>query len=346
VVTLYGAAKTSPAPGRLLDDSAPPGILFSYSEQDLCSDKYLKKMDIIADAGGVVMRRLSTRLFPQLIAAVGLALTLMVFTGCKTDKLNPEKIERPPGPVTTIENPSGTNVPEVSIAGRDELDIVEELVTHRTQYAQLLRALARFYTERGMADKAMWAKSELADLQRVKPYNYIADAATPVETLRPKDSIPEANKMFEEGMELMKKGGHGVPIFYNQTIMKQALAKLKEMVEKYPTSDKIAQAAFYIGEIHKEYFEEKDNDVALLWYKRAIDWDPNVQLPVRFQMAVLWDFRLHNREKAIYWYQEALKYEQFNGSNMTFSKRRIKELTPARVQTQPEDDNKKMPGVK
>ena len=146
----------------------------------------------------------------------------------------------------------------------------------------------------------------------------------------------------------MKEGGHGVPVFYNQTTMKKALAKLKELVERFPTSDKIAQAAFYIAEIHKEYFEEKDNDVALQWYKRAIDWDPDIQLPARFQMAVLWDFRLHNREKAMYWYQEAIAKEQFNGSNVSFSKARIKELTPSSVSTQPSEEKRgnKLPGVK
>lgn len=292
------------------------------------------------------MQQHSTRLYLRLVAVGILTAGLTALTGCKTDSLKPEKIERPPGPQVPLDNPAGVNVPEVSTAGRDELDIIEELVTHRTQYAQLLRALVIYYNERGMADKAMWARSELADLQRVKAYDYIADAATPVETLRPKDSIPEADKLFEEAMQLMKDGGHGVPIFYNQTIMKKALAKLKELVEKYPTSNKIAQAAFYIGEIHKEYFEEKDNDIALQWYKRAVDWDPNIQLPARFQMAAVWDLRLHNRDKAIYWYQEAIEHEPFNESNVFFAKRRIRELTPPAVQTQPTEEPSRLPGVR
>ncbi|HPD31369.1 MAG TPA: hypothetical protein PLL20_15355 [Phycisphaerae bacterium] len=286
------------------------------------------------------MRKHSTMLLFQLGAVVSLLWVLTLPAGCKTDSLASEKIERPPGPMTSLENPAGANLPEISIAGRDELDIVEELVMHRTQYARLLRALVIYYNEHGMSDKAMWARSELADLQRVKPYDYIAEAATPVETLRPKDSIPEANKLFEEGMALLKEGGHGTPIFYNQEIMKKALAKFKELVEKYPTSDKIAQAAFYIGEIHKEYFEEKDNDIALLWYKRAIDWDPNIQLPARFQMAAVWDYRLHNRDKALYWYQEAIEKEQFNRSNVLWAKSRIRELTPARVETQPTEEER------
>ena len=286
------------------------------------------------------MRQRSMMLSPQFAVAVGLFIALATLVGCKTDSLHPEKIERPPGPMSSIEASTGANVPEISIAGRDELDVVEELVTHRKQYAGLLRALVIYYNEHGMADKAMWARSELADLQRVKVYDYIADAATPVETLRPRDSIPEANTMFEEGMELMKKGGHGVPIFYHEATMKQALAKLKDLVEKYPTSDKIAQAAFYIGEIHKEYFQERDNDVALQWYKRAVDWDPNLQLPARFQMAAVWDYRLHNREKALYWYQEVIEKEQFNSSNVSWAKARIRELTPARVETQPTEEKR------
>jgi tetratricopeptide (TPR) repeat protein len=285
--------------------------------------------------------KMLVRSFVTMVGAVSMIAAL---AGCKTDALANPKIEKAPGPTTSLDSPTGVKVPEVSAAGRDELDLVEEMMMHRAMYARLLHVLATYYTEHGYTDKATWAMTELNDLKRVKPYDYISDAATPVSTLKPKDSIPAANQLFQEGVDLMKKGGHGVPIFYNQETMKQALAKFNELVDTYPTSDKIAEAAFYIGEIHKEYFEEKDNTISLLWYKRAIDWDPKVSLPARFQMAVVYDFRLHNRDKALYWYQEVLDKEQLPNykSNVGFSKRRIKELTPVTTHQLPTEPEPKL----
>src|ERR1051325_4099074 len=124
----------------------------------------------------------------------------------------------------------------------------------------------------------------------------------------------------------MIKAGHHVPVFYYDQTMKQALAKFKEMVERYPTSNKIADAAYYIGEIHKEYGQERDNSIALEWYQKALDWNPDIQHPARFQMAVVLDYRMHEREKALALYQQVVDKEKFNKSNVDFSNERIRQL--------------------
>ena len=117
--------------------------------------------------------------------------------------------------------------------------------------------------------------------------------------------------------------------------MKLALAKFNELVDNYPNSDKIADAAFYIAEIHKEYFEEKDNAIAAEWYRKALRWNPNSQHPVRFQLAVLLDYRMHERENALAMYQEVVKSERFNKSNLDFSYRRITQLTDEKTRLSP-----------
>src|SRR5690606_33263101 len=118
--------------------------------------------------------------------------------------------------------------------------------------------------------------------------------------------------------------------------MRQALARFKELIERYPTSDKIDDAAYYIGEIHKEYEKERDNTLALEWYKRAIQWDPNTPHPCRFRIATTYDYRLHERENALYWYQKVLEEESHFtmaddpdfALNTRYAQARIKELTP------------------
>lgn len=249
--------------------------------------------------------------------------------GCKTDTMtNPER-EPSQAPMTDLTNPPGVELPSVKIADRAEADLVEELVLHRAMYARYLEALVTYYTEHGDGMKAAWARTELNDFRKyVKPYRYILDAEVPPSSLRPAESIAEADQLFNEGRSLMKKGGHGVAVFYNQTTMKQALSKFKELVTRYPTSDKIDDAAFWIGKIHKEYFEENDNLLSIEWYKRSIDWNPATPHPSRFELAVMYDYRMHERENALYWYQQVLEKDaQGDQSNVRFSHARIRQLT-------------------
>ncbi len=274
------------------------------------------------------------------IGLAGMALGLFL-AGCKTDGIAPEPRERAtPGPVTSLETPEGISLPAIEVTGRTEVDLVEEMVLHRAMYARYLRALVTFYTENGNEEKANWARWELKDFQRVKPYKYLRDAEVPVATLRPTESIAEADRLYDEGLALMKKGGHGVAIFYHQQTMKQALAKFKQVVDEYPTSDKIDDAAYQIGELHKEYFEEKDNDIAIWWYQRAIDWNPDIDHPAWSRIAHIYDYRLHERERALEWYQKVLENERDKTgpeflANVSFAERRIGQLTKEKTRNAP-----------
>jgi len=258
--------------------------------------------------------------------------------GCKTDALANPSRETVDAPLDSLESPAGIDLPPIPIADRTEIDLVEEMSFHRAMYARYLRALATYYSEHGYEVKAIWARNELNDLRLVKPYRYISDAEVPVASLRPTESIAEADDLYQESHTLMKKGGHGIPALYNQQTMKLALAKFKALVDMYPTSDKVDDAAFFIAEIHKEYFEEEDNNIALMWYQRALDWNPNTPHPVRFQMAVLLDYRMHEREKALAMYQQVLEDERSNKSNLEWANARIRQLTSEKTRHAPGDE--------
>ncbi|MHC4442709.1 MAG: tetratricopeptide repeat protein [Planctomycetota bacterium] len=262
------------------------------------------------------------------------ALSIVFITGnagCKTDALTgPQRVDDS-APLTSLENPAGVDLPNIPVADRTEVDLVEDMMLHRAMYARYLRVLVNYYAEHGYEYKAIWARNELYDLAKVKPYSYILDAEVPMADLSPAESVAEADKLFEEGRALMKKGGDGIPVFYNQDTMKLALTKFKQLIDNYPASDKIDDAAFYIAEIHKEYFEEKDNLIALRWYQRAIDWNSELPYPARFQMAAVYDYRLKDHEKALEMYQEVVDHEQFNKSNVVWAKARINDLTAERT---------------
>jgi len=249
--------------------------------------------------------------------------------------------------VTPPTNPVGMDVPAIQLAGRNESDIVEEMIEHRRMYADTLRVLATYYAENGMDAKANLARIEMKGLQKTKQYKYILDAELPLMSLRPTESIAEADQLYNEATKLLDKGGHHVAIFYSRETMNKALAKLKELIAKYPTSDKIDDAAYYIAEIYKEYGEEKDNLLAIEWYKRAIEWNPQLPHPAWSHCAHVYDFRLHERERALEWYYKVLENEKDKTGprfwkNIDVANKRIAELTNEKTRYAPAEPTPEM----
>jgi tetratricopeptide (TPR) repeat protein len=105
-----------------------------------------------------------------------------------------------------------------------------------------------------------------------------------------------------------------------------ALAKYNDVIKKYPSSDKIDDAAYNAGVIY-EYF--KDYSIALLYYKRAFQWDPDTIYPARFRAARVLDKNLHRNDEALQLYQQAVKtegqYEKYREWK-EFAIKRIREL--------------------
>ena len=255
-----------------------------------------------------------------------LALVAFIFAaGCNTEGMwvQPQHLD---GPTTSMSTPDGLELPDIQIIDAREVDIVENLLTHRAQYSKMLTILRDYYKEKGYNTKRQWADSELSALKRIKPFKYILSAEVPVTSLRPTDNIAEADQMYKQGLEQMKQGGHGIPALYRQDLMREALATFTGLITKYPSSDKIDDAAFCCGEILKEYFKNQER-LALKWYERAHTWDPQTPHPALFSAAVVYDFRLHDRAKALEYYHRVIEEEQGNRSNAAFSSRRVYELT-------------------
>jgi len=205
------------------------------------------------------------------------------------------------------------------------VDLVENVLSHRAQYNQGLEELREYYREHGYATKQSWADFELKGLRRVKAFRYLIDAEIPSDELRATEQVPEADALYDQGRALMRKGGYGVPIFYRERSMIKAADVFRQLVEQYPNSDKIDDAAFFLGEIHREYLPDQEA-IAVIWYERAWTWDPHTPHPARFQAAVIYDNRLHDRDRALELYQNVLKYETFDRSNEHYASLRIRQL--------------------
>lgn len=195
------------------------------------------------------------------------------------------------------------SAPVVDITKAGETDFVEQIAVNRQAYRQGLELLIRYYTKIGNNMKFKWAKAELAALDSIPQYKYIVEAEAAGPSLRASASIPAADDLYEDALQLEKDAG---VLLKNNDLLRLALDKYDRLIRQHPSSDKIDDAAYKAGVIY-EYFQ--DYSIALLYYKRAYEWDPDTIHPARFRSARILDKRLHRNAEALELYREAIKKE-------------------------------------
>ncbi len=215
---------------------------------------------------------------------------------------------------------------DIAIANAQEVDIVEALLGYRQHYHRSLEQLRDYYRSHGYLSKQQWTEFELQGLRGVKQFRYLLDAEVASDALRPVEQIQEADALYDKGLELMQRGGHDIPGVYRQDRMIEAAELFRQLIERFPNSDKIDDAAFLCGEIHKEYLPGQET-IATRWYERAYTWNPDTPNPARFQAALVYDYRLHDRDRALELYRAAVQFESAHTGNARFASRRIDELT-------------------
>ncbi len=205
-----------------------------------------------------------------------------------------------------------------------EHEMVENVVSSREGYLDSMDALAQYLEKKeGDSHKTYIIHNAIGRFHPEETYMYLLFVELSSEQLRPARVIEEANEIYREALALNRKG-RTIPAAADYERERKALVLFRSLIRRFPDSTRIPQSAFFIGEIYKEYFRE--HYLAVLWYKRAMKWDPRIALPVRFQIAVQYDFNLGNKEKALEYYRAALKYEQPFRSNANYSFDRIKDL--------------------
>lgn len=227
-------------------------------------------------------------------------------------------------------------------------DMVEKMMETREVYLGEVKALQRAYLNAGDTVKANWCRRVAFQLEDVVNYPFLA--AGPAEQraeVMPEKDIPEADKIYDEALGIYKKVA-AVPLAGalepNKDRARRALGLFKQVLRDYPTSDKVDECAFYCGEIYKEYLREEDPDdeLSVRYYQWAVALNPDSPLPARFQSAVVYDFRRHDRAKAIELYHQVMEKEEAgNMSNVRFSATRVEQLTDEQYShLKPEDEPK------
>ena len=220
------------------------------------------------------------------------------------------------------------SAPVVNIADAREADIIEQTAVNRQAYRQCLGLLVEYYTRTGNNMKLRWAEKELRALNTIPQYKYIIEASVASPNLKASMSIPEADELYEDALQFEKKAGP-LPLFKNKSLLRLALDKYNQLIKRYPTSNKIDDAAYKAGRIY-EYF--KDYSIAVLYYQRAYQWDPMTIHPARFRAAYILDKHLARRAEALELYEEAVKTEGRFEKYITwkeFAEKRTQEVSGA-----------------
>jgi len=216
-----------------------------------------------------------------------------------------------------------TAAPVITEKTTGEVDIVEQVVVNRQAYRRSLELLVQHYAKTGNNMKLEWAEKELNGLDTMPKYKYIVEAERYESNLKAGTPIPEADSLYQEALQLHKKAEQLVVVKDND-LLRLALDKYDQVIRKHPSSDKIDDAAFKAGEIY-DYF--KDYTIALLYYRRTYQWDPETIYPARFRAAFILDKRLHRRAEALELYQQALEKEGKQYLDWRqFTEKRIREL--------------------
>lgn len=249
-----------------------------------------------------------------------LSAVLVVFLAALAGCILPDREER-----FMIDSPEPVILQTTPASATAEVGMAEALAAKRLAYRRNLETLETYYKNSGNNIKLQWVQKELAAIDSAPHYRYIIEAEIAGPELKAKESIPEADRLFSKAMKHYNKARRWI-IIASKKNLRLALAEFNELIRKYPTSDKIDDAAYRAGRIH-EYF--KDYAIAVLYYKRAFQWDSKTIYPARLRAAQLLDHQLQRRTEALGLYKEGIEKESRHEELVKLAKERIAELTAA-----------------
>lgn len=231
-----------------------------------------------------------------------------------------------------VENPGPELFEQMTPSAATEVGLAESVAEKRLEYIKELEKIKSYYEQSGNQLKIEWVNRELKFLDEAPRYRYIIEAEVAGSDLRAKDIIPKATSLYSEGLQRYKSCDiipiPGSRILTGKVLVSRerlqiALNKFNDVIKDYPTSDKIDDAAYYAGRIH-EFFG--DYSIAVLYYKRAFQWDPATPYPARYRAAVLLDYQFAQRDQAMQLYRESLDKET-QTTNSAEIWQRIKQLS-------------------
>ncbi len=216
--------------------------------------------------------------------------------------------------------------PTVDLTRSSEVDLAEQMAVNRQAYRRGLEVLVQHYTKTGNNMKLTWAEKELSALNAIPQYDYVVEATVAGAHLKGTRAVSEADYLYNDAVRLEEQAGQFL-VVKDDDLLRLALDKYNQLISQFPSSDKIDDAAFRAAGIYEHF---KDYTIAVLYYQRTYQWEPDTPYPARFKAAFILDQRLHRRAEALQLYQEALAQITKSGQHRQWqglAERRVKELT-------------------
>src|SRR5829696_8055441 len=186
-----------------------------------------------------------------------------------------------------------------------DVQLVERVLAARKEYESSLKALYEHYAKVGDKQRLQWAEKELMAYHMTWKPSYNLDVKdVPPPTLEARVNVKEANELYKAAMEYKGKG-FGDDYVLN---MRRSELLLREILEKYPNSDKIGDVAYQLGDIY-EGRAYKQYDRAAKYYERSFQWVKGSRTDARLRAATLYDKQLNERAKAIELYREEIAHD-------------------------------------
>jgi hypothetical protein len=208
-------------------------------------------------------------------------------------------------------------------AQNSDFELVQRVIVARKEYKTALENLRLHYDRVGDLERKKWAEDELKNYHRITKYAFDINQHVPPPNLQGNMNVPEANKLLTWAITFKDKG-FGTDYIDNQ---RRAEILLQDLITKYPQSDKISDASFYLGDIY-ESKANKQFRLAAEYYVRCCQWNPKTHFDARMRAARLFDYEVKDRTKAIELYREITTHET-DPKRLQEAEKRIKELSAA-----------------
>ncbi len=203
-----------------------------------------------------------------------------------------------------------------------DIDLVERLLASRKEYENSLKALYEHYTRVGDKQRVLWSEQELMAYHLMfKPSFNLDVKDVPPPSLEAKVNVREANELFRMALEYKGRG------LGNDYVLNQRRAELlfREILEKYPNSDKISDVAYQLGDLYDgRAFRQYDR--AARYFERSFQWVKGSRTDARLRAALIYDRQLNERAKAIELYREEIAHDT-DADRIKQAERRLADLT-------------------
>lgn len=230
--------------------------------------------------------------------------------------------QSPSKPLSEPKKAATSTAADAAPANTSDVELVERALAARKEYDASLRKLYEHYAKIGDKRRTQWVEQEIHGYHLLFKPSYNLDVQdVPPPSLEAKVNVRDANDLFRQAMEF-KGRGFGDDYILNQ---RRTEMLLREILEKYPNCDKIADVAYQLAELY-ESKAYRQLDRAARYYERSFQWKKGSTTDARLKAAILYDKSLNERSKALELYRDVIAHDT-DPERLKQAERRLGELT-------------------